>query len=118
MSTLIKHLSTPVMPVMQGIIAIISLIVKFNDERFEDLLQKGLKEFSERRASFLLLYLTGISEFDSFIIFRLQGLVKAIELIGGECVLVGIKHANYLFWCRFKTYSNICDIGTRHPIRH
>ncbi|MER2058087.1 MAG: STAS domain-containing protein [Niallia sp.] len=90
LSTLIRHLSTPVMPVMQGIIAI-PLIGKFNEERFEDLLQKGLKEFSERRASFLLLDLTGISEFDSFIIFRLQGLVKAIELIGGECVLVGIN---------------------------
>lgn len=50
-----------------------------------------MQEFSERRASYLLLDLTGISEFDQFIIFRLQELVKAIELIGGECVLVGIN---------------------------
>jgi len=90
LSTLIRHLSTPVMPVMKGILAI-PLIGKFNEERFEDLLQKGLQEFSERRASYLLLDLTGISEFDQFIIFRLQELVKAIELIGGECILVGIN---------------------------
>ncbi|KAB7671212.1 STAS domain-containing protein [Bacillus sp. B1-b2] len=90
LSTLIKTLSTPVMPVMNGILAI-PLIGKFNEERFEDLLQKGLSEFKQKRASYLLLDLTGIKEFDGFIIHRLQHLIKAIELIGGNCVLVGIS---------------------------
>lgn len=89
MQTLIKHLSTPVMPVFKGVLAI-PLVGSFNDDRFEDLLQKALYEFSKRRATYLLLDLTGISEFDSFIIFRLQGLIKAVNLLGGECILVGI----------------------------
>ncbi|MEY8742602.1 STAS domain-containing protein [Bacillales bacterium AN1005] len=90
LSDLVKHLSTPIMPVMKGILAV-SLVGKFNDERFEGLLQKTLFAFSKQRATYLLLDMTAISDFDEYIIFRLQGLVKAVALLGGECILVGIS---------------------------
>ncbi|MFT8322696.1 MAG: STAS domain-containing protein [Bacillus sp. (in: firmicutes)] len=90
LSTLVKNLSTPVLPVLNGIL-VIPLVGKFNEERMEDLLQKALYEFTKQRASYLLLDLTALIEFDEYIVHKLQGLVKAIELIGGECVLVGIS---------------------------
>ncbi|WP_445486952.1 STAS domain-containing protein [Niallia sp. 03133] len=90
LSGLVKTLSTPVLPVLQGIL-VIPLVGKFNDERMEDLLQKALYEFTKQRASYLLLDLTALKGFDEYIVHRLQGLVKAIELIGGNCVLVGIS---------------------------
>ncbi|MCM3031206.1 STAS domain-containing protein [Niallia sp. MER 6] len=90
LTDLVKHLSTPIMPVLKGILAV-SLVGKFNDERFEGLLQTTLFEFSKKRASYLLLDMTAISEFDEYIVFRLHGLVKAVSLLGGECILVGIS---------------------------
>jgi len=92
LTSLVKALSTPVLPVLKGIL-VIPLVGKFNDERMEDLMQKALFEFTKQRATYLLLDLTAISGLDEYIIDRLQKLMKAIELVGGKCILVGISPA-------------------------
>lgn len=90
LTSLVKTLSTPVLPVLPGIL-VIPLVGIFNDERMEDLTQKALFEFVKQRANYLLLDLTAIRGFDEYIVDRLQKLVKAVELVGGKCVLVGIS---------------------------
>ncbi|PKG22957.1 STAS domain-containing protein [Niallia nealsonii] len=90
LTSLVKTLSTPVLPVLQGVL-VIPLVGKFNDERMEDLMQKALFEFTKQRANYLLLDLTAINGFDEYVVDRLQKLVKAVELVGGKCILVGIS---------------------------
>ncbi|GKU83071.1 STAS domain-containing protein [Niallia sp. NCCP-28] len=90
LTSLVKALSTPVLPVLQGIL-VIPLVGKFNDERMEDLMQKALFEFKKQRANYLLLDLTAVSDFDEYMVDRLQKLVKAVDLVGGKCILVGIS---------------------------
>jgi rsbT co-antagonist protein RsbR len=90
LSSLVRDLSSPVIPVLKDIL-VIPLIGKFSEDRFDELLQKSLFEFSRHQATYLLIDLTGITNFDEFTVHGLQRLIKAINLLGGECILVGIS---------------------------
>ncbi|KIL48300.1 STAS domain-containing protein [Jeotgalibacillus soli] len=90
LSSLVKDLSSPVIPVLDGIL-VIPLMGKFNEERFEELMQKALFEFTRQQAEYLLFDLTGLKYFDEYTIQGLQRLISAIRLIGGESILVGVS---------------------------
>jgi rsbT co-antagonist protein RsbR len=90
LTSLVKDLSTPVIPVLKDIL-VIPVMGKFNEERMEDLTQKSLYEFSRKKAKYLLFDLTAVHSFDEFTIYGLQRLIQAVGLIGGNCILVGIS---------------------------
>ncbi|MBM7693943.1 anti-anti-sigma regulatory factor [Peribacillus deserti] len=89
LTSLVKDLSSPVIPVLKDIL-VIPLMGTFNDERFEDLIQKALFEISRHQAKYLLIDLTAINTFDDFTIEGLKRLIGAVRLLGGTCILVGI----------------------------
>ncbi|RFU60295.1 STAS domain-containing protein [Bacillus sp. V59.32b] len=90
LSALVRDLSSPVIPVLKDIL-VIPLVGKFNEERFEELMQKALYEFSGHHAKYMLFDLTGINHFDEFTIQGLQKTIQAISLIGGNSILVGVS---------------------------
>ncbi|PLR69087.1 STAS domain-containing protein [Bacillus sp. UMB0893] len=90
LTELVKDLSTPVIPVLKDIL-VIPLIGTFTDERIEELTLKAMYEFSKQKAAYLLIDLTGIKDFDEMTIHGLQRLIRAIRLLGGNCILVGIS---------------------------
>lgn len=90
LTSLVKDLSSPVIPVLDGIL-VIPLIGRFTEGRFEELIEKALYEFSRRQASHLLIDLTGMNQFDEFTIHGLERLIQTIGLLGGECTLVGVS---------------------------
>lgn len=64
---------------------------RFTEERYEELIEKALHEFSRRQSSHLLIDLTGMNQFDEFTIYGLERLISSIGLLGGECTLVGVS---------------------------
>ncbi|MCA1035847.1 STAS domain-containing protein [Bacillus infantis] len=90
LSTLVNELSTPIIPVLKGIV-VVPLIGNFNDERLSNFIERSLLEFSRLKANYLLIDLTGVKGLDSYTIEGIQKLILSIRLIGGECFIVGIS---------------------------
>jgi rsbT co-antagonist protein RsbR len=90
LSSLVMELSSPVIPVLEGII-VIPMVGKYNEQRVTDMIERSLHELSLQQARFLLVDLTGISNFDNYTVHGIQRLIRAIRLLGGECCLVGIS---------------------------
>ncbi|WP_043932994.1 STAS domain-containing protein [Bacillus sp. EB01] len=89
LSALVKELSSPVIPVLEGIL-VIPLIGTFNEERLSDLVERALFELSTRKANYILIDVTGMTQINEYTIFGLQKLIKAIRLLGSECYIVGV----------------------------
>ncbi|OCA84210.1 hypothetical protein A8F94_15960 [Bacillus sp. FJAT-27225] len=90
LSGLVKELSSPVIPVLEGIL-VIPLIGTFNEERLSDLVERALFELSARKANYILIDVTGMTQINEYTIFGLQKLIKAIRLLGSECYIVGVS---------------------------
>ncbi|MCK6208411.1 STAS domain-containing protein [Bacillus infantis] len=113
LSTLVNELSTPIIPVLKGIV-VVPLIGNFNDERLSNFIERSLLEFSRLKANYLLIDLTGVKGLDSYTIEGIQKLILSIRLIGGECFIVGISadqaiqisHSNIQF-SKVQTFSTL-----------
>lgn len=90
LNTLVQELSSPVIPVLNGIL-VIPLIGAYNEERISNLMEKALVELTRRKARYLLIDLTGIKHVDSYTIHGIQKLIQSIRLIGGQCFIVGVS---------------------------
>lgn len=86
----LRELSTPVIPVAQGII-ILPLIGRVDAERVTHLRSTLLTGIAQRRARIVLLEMTGVSELDREIARGLLGLADATRLLGAELVMVGVQ---------------------------
>jgi rsbT co-antagonist protein RsbR len=90
LSLLVKELSSPIIPVLKGIL-VIPLIGKFSQERLSDLVENALIEISRQKANYLLIDVTGITSVDDFTIFGIRKLIESVRLLGAECFIVGIS---------------------------
>ncbi|MCI2255739.1 STAS domain-containing protein [Domibacillus sp. PGB-M46] len=90
LSALVKELSSPIIPVLKGIL-VIPLIGKYNQERISDLLENALIEISRQKANYLLIDVTAINSVDEFTMFGIQKLIESVRLLGAECFMVGIS---------------------------
>ncbi|GAE44755.1 positive regulator of sigma-B [Mesobacillus boroniphilus JCM 21738] len=90
LSSLIQELSSPIIPVLKGIL-VIPLIGKYNEERLSNLIEKSLVELTKLKAKYLLIDLTGIKNVDPYTIHGIQKLIQSIRLIGGQCFIVGVS---------------------------
>ncbi|MBT2583424.1 STAS domain-containing protein [Planococcus sp. ISL-109] len=91
LQTLVRELSSPMIPVLEGII-VVPMIGSYDEDRTEDLITNTLIELPKHQAEFLLLDLTGlnrnISEHTAQLIDKLAA---AARLLGTETILVGVS---------------------------
>ncbi|WP_409295367.1 PAS domain S-box protein [Peribacillus sp. SCS-26] len=90
LASLVKELSSPVIPIFDGIL-VIPLIGKFTRERMSDLIHTALTHASNGKADTLLLDVTGYTYEDDSPLAGMQQLITSIRLLGTECFIVGIS---------------------------
>lgn len=87
---LIKDLSTPILNIWEKTIAL-PLIGEFDRHRSDELLATVLMECSNKNVEYVLLDLSGITEFETQIRYQIQMMTDSLKLIGTQCILVGIS---------------------------
>lgn len=88
---LIKEISSPIIPVLDGIV-VIPLLGTYDEERTEELLQKTLQNLPEHKAKYVVLDLTGLNNrFTEHAASLIDKLGATASLIGTETILVGIS---------------------------
>lgn len=90
LNSLVQELSSPVIPVLNGIL-VIPLIGQYNEDRLSSMMEKALVETTRRKAKYLLIDLTGIKHVDPYTIHGIQKLIQSVRLIGGQCFIVGVS---------------------------
>lgn len=87
---LVKELSSPVIPVLEGIV-VVPLLGKYDETRSDMVIEKTLKNLPTHKADYLVLDLTGLSkDIDNMTVELLNKLSSAAGLIGTKTILVGI----------------------------
>ncbi|WP_100372356.1 STAS domain-containing protein [Bacillus sp. FJAT-45037] len=113
---LVKELSSPIIPVLEGII-VVPLIGVYDQERTEGLLDSILIQLPKYQAKYLLLDLTGLngtmSERQAAAIDKLG---SAARLLGTEVILVGISAK--LALTITKTLTNLKEYECLQSLQH
>ncbi|MGM8215360.1 STAS domain-containing protein [Bacillaceae bacterium W0354] len=88
---LVKKLSSPIIPVLDGIV-VVPLIGKYDEERSEELVDQTLNNLPSHKANYLILDFTGKdTEIHDYTAIFIDRLVSSANLIGVKTVLVGIS---------------------------
>ncbi|MFT9598305.1 STAS domain-containing protein [Mesobacillus sp.] len=88
---LVKELSSPLIPVLDGIV-VIPLIGRYDEDRAEDLIMNTLSNLPKYQARYVLLDLTGLNkEISPYTAELIDKLGSAARLLGVEVILVGIS---------------------------
>jgi rsbT co-antagonist protein RsbR len=88
---LIKELSSPLIPVLDGIV-VVPLIGRYDEDRAEDLITSTLTNLPKYKAKYVLLDLTGLNnEISPYTAELIDRLGSAARLLGMEVILVGIS---------------------------
>ncbi|ADC50638.1 anti-sigma-factor antagonist [Alkalihalophilus pseudofirmus OF4] len=91
LKALIRTLSSPMIPVMDGVV-VVPLLGMYDKERTDELIEKTLHNLPKHKATFLILDFTGLdSDIASVSADLIEKLVSATSLIGAKTILVGIK---------------------------
>ncbi|MFD1029935.1 STAS domain-containing protein [Metaplanococcus flavidus] len=91
LTMLIKELSSPIIPVLEGIV-VVPLLGTYDEERSEELMIKTLQNLPTYKAKYLVLDLTGLnSNFNRQAAALIEKLGATAGLIGTETILVGIS---------------------------
>lgn len=86
----IQELSTPIIPVMSGVI-IIPLIGSVDSMRARDLMRTLLAGISDHRAKVVILDITGVPMVDTGIVAHLDKTIQAARLKGARTIVTGIS---------------------------
>ncbi len=87
---LIKKLSIPILNIWDKTIAL-PLIGDFDRSRTDQLIATVLMECSEKKIEYVLIDLSGITEFENQVRYQIQMMNDTLNLIGASCILVGIS---------------------------
>ncbi len=90
LAELIRELSSPIVPVRQGIL-ILPLTGAIDSERAHGVLQDMLKAIRQHRARAILIDITGVPVVDTMVANYLLQAVQAAKLLGCQGILVGIR---------------------------
>lgn len=85
----VLELSTPVIKVWDGILAL-PLIGTIDTYRARQIMEELLKAVSHERAAIVLIDITGVPVVDTNVADHLIQTIRAAELLGTDCLLVGI----------------------------
>lgn len=87
----LRRLASPMIEVWHGVLAL-PLIGMMDAQRFSMVAEKVLPAIVDKRAKTVIVDLTGIEEMDGDAIVQLARLRSAIELLGCQCVISGIRY--------------------------
>jgi len=88
---LVKELSSPIIPVFDGVV-VVPLLGKYDEERSEELLVKTLQNLPSHKANYLILDLTGLDkDISQHTASLLEKIGSAATLIGTKTIIVGIS---------------------------
>ncbi|WP_050181838.1 STAS domain-containing protein [Domibacillus robiginosus] len=87
---LIRELSSPVIPVLDGIL-VTPVMGRFDQERSDDFTEKALQAIVEHKAGMLILDVTGIRAMDNLILSTLEKVTQSVQLIGAVPIVAGIS---------------------------
>lgn len=85
----IRALSTPVLDVWDDVLAV-PLVGNLDHARALEITEKLLERVVEARAQWTLIDLTGVEDVDAMTADHLVKLVRAVNLVGGRCVVTGV----------------------------
>jgi rsbT co-antagonist protein RsbR len=85
----VLELSTPVIKVWDGILAL-PLIGTIDSYRAKQIMEELLREVAAEQAGIVLIDITGVPVVDTNVADHLIRTIKAAELLGTQCLLVGI----------------------------
>lgn len=85
----IRELSTPVVPLLEGII-LLPLVGHIDSTRARQVMEQILNGVQEHRARIVILDITGVPVVDTMVAQALVQAAQAVHLLGAEAVLVGI----------------------------
>jgi len=86
----IKELSTPLIPVWPGILAV-PMVGSFDSQRVHDLNERLLQEVSNQKPRAVLIDLSGLSHVDTQIVSEIVILIAAVRLLGTKTLISGIN---------------------------
>ncbi|MEN6460885.1 MAG: STAS domain-containing protein [Syntrophomonas sp.] len=84
------ELSTPVIPIADNIL-VMPLIGTIDTFRADQIMESILNEVTGHQAEVVIIDITGVPVVDTAVANHLLRTVRAIKLVGGECILVGIR---------------------------
>ena len=91
LNEMIKEISSPLIPVLEGIV-VVPLLGTYDEARAEELLVKTLQSMPKHKAKYLILDLTGINtNFTQHAAMLIEKLGSTASLIGTQTILVGIS---------------------------
>ncbi len=88
----IRELSTPIIPLLDGII-VLPLVGSIDTRRAQDILRSVLAGIREHRARILILDLTGVSIIDTAVAHHLNKTIRAAQLKGARTLVTGLSDA-------------------------
>jgi anti-anti-sigma factor len=88
----IRALSSPIIQVWRGVLAL-PVIGALDATRASDMTARLLQEVTATRATYVILDLTGLTQIESTTADHLVRILRAIELLGAQGMLVGVKPA-------------------------
>jgi len=88
----LRELSTPLLPIADGVLAM-PLIGAISPARAEEIVGTLIRGISAQRARFALLDVTGVHTMDADVAAMLVSTARAARLLGAEVVLTGISPA-------------------------
>ena len=88
---LVRELSSPIIPVLEGIV-VVPLVGRYDNIRSNDMVDKTLNSLPKHQARYLVVDMTGLHvDEDTYTASMIEKLGAASSLIGTEMILVGIS---------------------------
>nr|WP_255216629.1 STAS domain-containing protein [Pseudenhygromyxa sp. WMMC2535] len=112
--TMIETLSAPILEVWDGVLAL-PILGSLTAERSTELMERLLAEIQRTRSVFAILDLTGVDVVDTYTADHLLRMVRAVELLGTQCIITGIQPA--VAQTMVNIQANFGDIVTRATLR-
>ncbi len=86
----VRALSTPIMPIFDHVL-VLPLIGDIDSNRSQQIMESLLQNIMEQQAEIVIIDITGVLLVDTAIANHLLQTTRAAELLGAECILVGIS---------------------------
>ena len=86
----LKELSTPIIPVLEKI-SILPLVGTIDAVRAKLIIENVLEGIRQYRSEVLLVDITGVPVVDALVAQYIIQAVKAVNLLGAQCIIVGIR---------------------------
>lgn len=86
----VRALSTPIMPIFDHVL-VLPLVGDIDSNRSQQIMESLLQSIMEQQAQIVIIDITGVALVDTAIANHLLQTTRAAELLGAECILVGIS---------------------------